>query len=400
MNKRQTGFTLIELMIASFMSILILGGVLTLMSANKRTYSLQSDQIELQENARFAMQFLGRGLRMAGYFGCTNKPIPGVTGVVGLDEASDDLFGAGTIVGWTPPAQESDVFMVSFIDTDRNAFRIVHCPRDPNNNYIRRTLYDVDGTTLAAGFSDCEEPAGDTPNFRPTPLQATLNSFSMTGFDSILGNLAVGDTVVASDCVGSDVYTVTNTSPLTIDPALQRDYENGAVYYGAEMRRLTIQRFFVAENPAEEAPNGDKIYSLYRDNGGGYNPDAGFPSLTATPDLPGDADGDDPDIDNAEELISGVESMQLRWGEDTDNDGIPDIYRSADTVTDWNSVSSVRMMLLMRTPLRDIDPDTRPYTTDPASASANLNGYTPNDARRRVVFANSVFLRNNTLVPQ
>jgi type IV pilus assembly protein PilW len=397
--KQHSGFTLIELMVASLLSIMILGGVLTLMSSNKRTYTQQADQAELQENARFALQFITRGLRMGGYFGCTNKPIPGVNGVTGLDEASDDLFGATRVAGWSGPAEESDVFGAVFMDTDRNAFRIVHCPRDPNNAYTRRTRYQTDGTSVIANPDPlatvpCGDPTGPSANFQTTPLQQTMTTFNMNGFDSIIGNLSVGDTVVASDCVGSDLYTVNavNASSITLDDGLRRDYENGMVYYGAEMRRLTVQRFFVAENDQGE-------YSLYRDNAGGYDPDNAFPNFGATPNIP-DIGVNNANLDEAEELVSGIESMQLRWGEDTDGDLVPDIYTTSNAVADWNNVGSVRITLLMRTPLRSIDPDTRSYTIDAASASGNLNGFVPNDTRRRVVITNTLSLRNNVLIPQ
>ena len=69
------------------------------------------------------------------------------------------------------------------------------------------------------------------------------------------------------------------------------------------------------------------------------------------------------DGDNAngleQELIEGVENMQVRYGVDTtapDPDGIVDLYVNAkgatgtatDSVTDWSRVVAVRMSLLMR----------------------------------------------------
>ena len=67
------------------------------------------------------------------------------------------------------------------------------------------------------------------------------------------------------------------------------------------------------------------------------------------------------DGDNAagleQELIEGVENMQLRYGVDTtvpDPDGIVDDYvvakgaTAATSVTDWNKVVAVRVGLLMR----------------------------------------------------
>jgi type IV pilus assembly protein PilW len=61
----------------------------------------------------------------------------------------------------------------------------------------------------------------------------------------------------------------------------------------------------------------------------------------------------------AEELVEGVEDMQILYGEDTSqvslatcpDDGCSvDTYVAANAVTNWNRVVSVRVTLTMRTP--------------------------------------------------
>jgi type IV pilus assembly protein PilW len=67
---RQTGLTLIEIMIALLIGAFLLGGVLQIFLGSKQTYRMQDNLAKLQENGRFAMEFLAKDIRMAGYWGC------------------------------------------------------------------------------------------------------------------------------------------------------------------------------------------------------------------------------------------------------------------------------------------------------------------------------------------
>jgi type IV pilus assembly protein PilW len=52
-------------------SSILLGGVMTIMSSSKKTYTLQSELSALQDNARFLMDEFTYKIRMAGYSGCS-----------------------------------------------------------------------------------------------------------------------------------------------------------------------------------------------------------------------------------------------------------------------------------------------------------------------------------------
>ena len=70
--RSQRGLTLVELMVALVMGMVLLAGVATVFVANKQSYRLQDSLARLQENGRFAIEFLERDIRMAGYTGCKN----------------------------------------------------------------------------------------------------------------------------------------------------------------------------------------------------------------------------------------------------------------------------------------------------------------------------------------
>mgnify|MGYP001367911971 CR=1 FL=1 len=90
--RHQTGMTLIEIMIALLIGAFLLGGVLQVFLGSKQTYRMQENLSRLQENGRFAMEFLSKDIRMVGYWDCmapstTNNDISGTEGVAGAPDS-------------------------------------------------------------------------------------------------------------------------------------------------------------------------------------------------------------------------------------------------------------------------------------------------------------------------
>lgn len=91
---------------------------------------------------------------------------------------------------------------------------------------------------------------------------------------------------------------------------------------------------------------------------------------------------------STEPLMNNVEAIQFQYGEDTDDDRYPDVYRNAINVKDWAKVHSVVVSLRMVS-----DNDNLAETPQPYLDFAG-NSVTPNDRRlRRNVFT-TVALRN------
>jgi type IV pilus assembly protein PilW len=94
----QRGFTLVELMIAILIGLFLVGGLLTLVQAMKRTNVSQSGLSQLQENERMAMTLITDVIQSTGYFytpllnsAATAFPVTGSFTVAG-----QALVGAGT----------------------------------------------------------------------------------------------------------------------------------------------------------------------------------------------------------------------------------------------------------------------------------------------------------------
>ena len=64
----QRGFTLIELAVALLIGLFLIGGLLTLVQAMKRTSSVQSGMSQLQDSERLAMQLITDVVQTTGYF--------------------------------------------------------------------------------------------------------------------------------------------------------------------------------------------------------------------------------------------------------------------------------------------------------------------------------------------
>ncbi len=71
-STKQNGMTLIEIMVAMTIGLFLLAGVMQIFLGSQQSYRLQENLSRMQENGRFAMDFLTRDIRMAGSMGCVN----------------------------------------------------------------------------------------------------------------------------------------------------------------------------------------------------------------------------------------------------------------------------------------------------------------------------------------
>ena len=69
---RSRGFSLVELMVAMALGLVIVGGVVSVLTANKRSYRTNEGLAQLQETARSAYELMARDVRQSGTTGCDN----------------------------------------------------------------------------------------------------------------------------------------------------------------------------------------------------------------------------------------------------------------------------------------------------------------------------------------
>jgi type IV pilus assembly protein PilW len=122
-------------------------------------------------------------------------------------------------------------------------------------------------------------------------------------------------------------------------------------------------------------------------------PSVGANCPTVTPPALWQVVGNNP----PQELIQGVEGMQLLYGVDTDGDLLANSYQKASAVADWGTVVSINIAVLARSiDESGVEKDKKTYQLLGGAAKGG-QAYGPfNDRRQRAVFTTTITLRNST----
>lgn len=268
--KFQKGFSIVELMIALVIGLLLMTGVIQVFISSKQTYATNEAMARLQENGRFALEFIARSARIAGY--------------------TDPVYLGDKPLALVKP----------------------NCAGLPGS--IPSTLCTTDG-------------GGNVSDSVGFALQPQLLDGSRR------------------DCAGN---VITEDDMLII---------NHFEIIPATMTTLSSL--------------GCKAYKFNTTSG----------SWTAGP--------------TAQPLIEGIDSMQVLYGVNTSGDSrSANSYVSADRVTDWSKVRSVRISVLANSisTVTPPPPAERKYVLLDAAplSTANL----ANDQRARQVFSTTIQLKN------
>ena len=79
-SRDNRGFSLVELMVALVIGLLVSLAAVQIFAANRISYQMQEGMSRIQENGRFAAQYLQRKLRLAGFMGCGNDVVRAASG--------------------------------------------------------------------------------------------------------------------------------------------------------------------------------------------------------------------------------------------------------------------------------------------------------------------------------
>lgn len=351
-NNRSTGMTLIEIMIALVIGSLLMVGAMGLFISNKRIYKEQDAMGRLQENARFAMDMLIRDIRMVGYVGCANDAAT-VTNTLTYDNA-----GTPTLVNTEPNRLLNISDVIEGSENAGNWLPDNNAPSD-SDEAVANMVAGTDGITLRY-FAPLDGAVDMNGNMADG---ATGTAIPVTCTPDCASNVTVSENLVISDCASADIFSVTgvNTTNLThTSAAFTKGYPNTA-----QISRYVANRYYI---------------------GTGAN---GRPALFRYTFVPGTGG-------TSQELIEGVQSMQILYGEDTTAtpDMIADTYVNAAAVTDWSDVVSVRIALLLETIEENFhgDVNTNQYTLLDAPATAAANDY-----RKRRVYTTTVKIRSRSI---
>ncbi|MEX0962624.1 MAG: PilW family protein [Pseudohongiellaceae bacterium] len=373
------GLSLIELLVSMVLGLTLATGVVQIYAGSNTTERDREARQRIQENGRFASNFLSQEIRMGGYLGCLGAMQGNtVNNTLNAPPASfQPQFG---IQGWeatgTNPGvvnnSAADVALVSTATAEWTTGAAGHVipvvQAVPNSDIIR-----IWGAAGSPGIV-----TSITQGAVPT-IQA--------GSDA---GIAANDFLLISDCEQADFVQACVVTP-DASPATTSTIALSATCSPGNVANSPISSQTSATNLAEVVRLQGTMFYVGKRNDAAANPPALFRrQLDAT----GNAGA-------AEELIEGVESMQILYGINLDQDvrSTVDTYVPANLVTDFADVISVRISLLMQSVEDGTVPAPQGYTFDGVvyDGSGGGNGALPADTKVRRVFVNTISLRNRAL---
>jgi type IV pilus assembly protein PilW len=292
------GFTLVELLIAMVLGLVIVGSVMAVMLANKRSYNTNSGLTQVQESARSAYELLAHDLRQTDGNGCgssantANVLTAGTLwwqnwfGITGYDSTqADPAVAIGTAVG--ERVAGTDSIRVESMDGPGLAvalhnpvtFRVDINPATPSDFVPDdiMVLCDFDHTTI----------------FRATAGTNATMVFHNNGSGTAPVNCSRGlgfPTSCAS--AAGNVYTFPRNS---------------------QIGRLIAVDWYIGNN-GRAGEGGRSLYRRRLDVGG---------------------------VERTEEIVAGITDMQMQFRANASDT----IFADASLVPDWSAISSVLMQI-------------------------------------------------------
>ena len=350
---RQSGFTLVELMVAMTISLVVLAGVIQVFVSNKQTHRSQQANARLQESGRTAIALLQRDIRPVGFQGCRSaRSIPSPRVVA---NAPIPIFDADHLIrGYQ--ATSSSAWSPSLPSTVPTA-AINGFATNPDGEDPGVVNGGTDVITVQ-GSNGCSDISLNAMSSLTTEIRITLANSC---------NFATGDIIMVADCSSADIFRATlgnfslgltgatartlihNTSNNT-SASLSKRYSGDSEIIG-----LHSYTYYVA-------PGTDGGSSLWR-----------FDNTVA------------PSASNPMEVVAGIADLQIEYGQDSSGNQVANSYVPADDVSNWPSVISLRISILVESADDNITPQSQTYIRA---------GVTVTNKRLHRVFTTTIQLRN------
>lgn len=379
-GRRQSGVTLIELLVTLVIGLVLMAGVVSIFVANRTTFNIQEELAHLQENGRFAIQMIERDLLASGFRGCKSRL--GVesngrsTGLRGADQTYASTWGEFGYAGYQ---ETTNTLNGAATDYQLNFFS------SPMNGF------DSTGSTWSGLPTSIDDIGGTAPSANSDILTVRLvregdaevvshpthaSALTVRNAD----DLEAGDIVMVSDCTFSAVFQVTGVTQNGVNTDLAHA-QGGGLSPGNATTALR-QRFDNQQRPGRVYKIVTRSY-LVTDDPDLNDPDDG-PALWRFDDA-----------DNPQQLVQGVEMLQIDYGVDNDTnpDGAIDVYLPASAidnnnpVANWSRVLGVRISLLLRS-MDDV------LDAPQGTINVGTQAFVPADNFLRKVFSTTIAMRN------
>ena len=381
--KRQTGLSLVELMIAVTLGLVLSSAAISAFISVKRVNNTTSGSAGLADSGRFAFDQLGMGLKSAGYLGCSTSSESRVdlsaTLPVLVTDVGEALGGyeyTGTGIGGTfalvPPYVKAggagnwvtSATLGGLLDAGVFSASV-------SGGAVGNPIAGSDVIAMH------ESPVGTMPVYLTGDASAGASSLVTTlptagpntGFASVI---AAGGSPIAAvaNCQSAEVFAVSSIAGAVLNISNTNAQQHLVTGYdaGSHLSLIDTRVYYIGVGSDGEGAlfvldtNGSTVFA------------------------------------NPVELVSDVENMQVLYGVDTTGLKSVTQYVTADQVPliastgDFNSVINVQIGLLLAGP-----PGSGPAA--PAPQTYTVLGTTvtaPADSRLRSVFTATLTLRDDT----
>ena len=337
---RTAGFSILELMIALLLGVVVVAGIVQLFAGNSRTYDIINAQSRLQENARFAFEFISVAARSAGYYGCAPetrniaKGLNGNWGEIPEYNMSQAVTGFESLGGAYAPN--------NLLTLPRDDLGNVHTAGNgietadlvPEADILVFNGVRLPVATLAQQADPLDDPVAYTPGGQP----------------EFNGN----DVVVLSDCDQAALFRVTAVNAAGDQTTLLRNTVAGGGNFDNGDQIAT------QGDPDDQGVAVEVVPATLSINGQPYGPESTLSVMQSTIFFiaPSTQNNNRNAVVNAlwrkvgsdqpRELIQGVDDMQVLYGVDRDNvDLTPEVnqYVTIDAVADARDIVAVRVRL-------------------------------------------------------
>jgi len=306
-NPLQSGFSLIELMIAMMLGLFLIGGVVSVFLSNRAVYRQNENLSRMQESARYAFEVIARDLREAGGIPCgSNLPTANV-----LNDASttwwsnwgEGLHGyEGTealpakAIGTATASRVSGTDAVAILSgTAFNGTTVTDHNPTAAEFKVNTTEHEiVDGDILMV----CD--------FKQAAIFQTTNANSSNV--TIVHNTG-GSQTPANCSKGLGYPTVCTTNGTSYS------FEDGGI-----LTKLSSNAWYIGYN----SRGGKSLYRVKMYNSGGN---------AAT---------------QADEIAEGITNMQLQYLAKDASGNLASNYVDATSITAWTRVVAIRLILTLQ----------------------------------------------------
>ncbi|WNO09862.1 PilW family protein [Teredinibacter sp. KSP-S5-2] len=330
MVKKDAGFSLVELLVSILISMIIFGGVVNVILNSNNTYRVEEESTYIQENIRYSVDVLTRDIQHAGFFECGTLSQFRIANSID-NSAADSFLNLTAIEGYEgdllAPVEyradqynDSDSILLRYADTSTEVSVASHSPNSAEIKLTGSHNFSV-GTPLIVVDSNCGE----------------------MGFFSVSGP---SDSSLPADHIVHNTGSGSNQNCTKVIKASISSFECDGSCTSTSCG---------GNSPAEYSP-GSSVFRFY--SAAYYIGNSaiipGMPALKKATLLSSGV--------RLEELVQGVERMEVLYGVDEDirthidnpnwlsdmGDGIIDSYQRADAVADWNQVLAVKVNLFFR----------------------------------------------------